>query len=80
MEDDPAEMTGVSRRECVDLLARHGEDELLDRIYDRYEAYRTKKDIVIVEGTHEGKQEFRLSIVISVLFPSLFKQLCFIHY
>ena len=55
LEDDPAAMIGVSRRECVDMLAQGKEDELLDVIFTRYEAYRSHKDIVLVEGTHSGR-------------------------
>ena len=55
LEDDPAAMIGVSRRECVDMLAAGKEDELLDVIFTRYEAYRSRKDIVLVEGTHSGR-------------------------
>ena len=55
LEDDPAAMIGVSRRECVDMLAQGKEDELLDVIFTRYEAYRSNKDIVVVEGTHSGR-------------------------
>lgn len=54
LDDDPGTMVGVSRRECVDLLARGREDELLDRIYERYESYARQKDMIVVEGTHSG--------------------------
>jgi BioD-like phosphotransacetylase family protein len=64
LKDDPRTMYAVTRKEAVGLLAQDKGDELLDRIYTAYEEYSEKHDLVVIEGTHEGRRLLqRLSIM-----------------
>lgn len=61
LKHDTSAMVGVSRRECVEMLAHGKENELLDTIYRRYESYASQKQMMLVEGTHSGKSSFSSS-------------------
>lgn len=54
MRGDPGAMSAVTRRETVGLLSQGESEELMDRIYSSFEAYKAQHDAVIVEGTHSG--------------------------
>jgi len=56
IREPSGDMVAVSRRECVELQAEGKDGELLDRVYERYDAYRAGKDLVLLEGTHIGPQ------------------------
>ncbi len=43
----------VRRTETVEMLAHGRGDEMLDTIFERYEAYARGHQLVLVEGTHE---------------------------
>lgn len=47
---EPAEMFGVTREECMAKLAKGQEDELLDAVVAKYEAYKARFDFVLVSG------------------------------
>ncbi|KDD75495.1 hypothetical protein H632_c657p1, partial [Helicosporidium sp. ATCC 50920] len=53
---DPAEaMYGVLENEAQDLVLKGRSDELIEKIYNKYTAYRKSKDMVVIEGaTVEG--------------------------
>lgn len=56
IEDDHADMIGVPRSEAIQALAEGRLDDLLDRIYSRYAAYRAKHDLVVLEGVAAAKR------------------------
>lgn len=50
LKDDAQSMYGVTEEEAMNLLAAGQTEELLDRIYNRYQEYKRGKDMVVVEG------------------------------
>ena len=44
------------REQCVELLARGQSDDMLNRIYKAFEAYKRNFDLVVLEGTHADPQ------------------------
>ena len=42
------------RRELVAALAHDRMEEALERIFTKYEDYKARHDLVVIEGTHEG--------------------------
>ncbi|EFN58138.1 hypothetical protein CHLNCDRAFT_141896 [Chlorella variabilis] len=51
LPDDPSRMYGVTGDEAQALLASGRTEELMDKVFSRYQEYRQAKDMVIVEGT-----------------------------
>ncbi|PSC72597.1 phosphate acetyltransferase [Micractinium conductrix] len=51
LPDDPHRMFGVSEHEAQTMLASGRTEELMDRVFQRYQEYKAGKDMVIVEGT-----------------------------
>ncbi|KAL4444345.1 hypothetical protein ABPG75_012082 [Micractinium tetrahymenae] len=50
LQDDPRRMYGVSEEEAQSLLASGRTEELMDKVFSKYQDYRQGKDMVIVEG------------------------------
>jgi hypothetical protein len=50
LEGDPRAMYGVTADEAQSLLAGGRVEELLERVYAAYEAYKQGMEFVIVEG------------------------------
>ncbi|KAI3427945.1 hypothetical protein D9Q98_006335 [Chlorella vulgaris] len=51
LPDEPSRMSGVKAEEAQMLLASGRTEELMDRVFVRYQEYKQGKDMVIVEGT-----------------------------
>jgi BioD-like phosphotransacetylase family protein len=50
LPDDPSRMYGVTEEEAQALLASGRTEELMDRVFSKYQEYRKGKDLVILEG------------------------------
>ena len=55
LRDPPEAMWALTRRELVAALAHDKFEEALERIFDKYEDYKERHDLVVIEGTHEGQ-------------------------
>lgn len=55
MGGEPGAMSAVTRRETMGLLSSGQSEELMDRIFSSFEAYKAQHNAVIVEGTHSGE-------------------------
>lgn len=54
LKDNPNDMWGISRRECISLQGEDNESEMFERIYTAHERYQKEKKLTLVEGTHKG--------------------------
>lgn len=50
LRGDPNAMYGVTAEEAMNLLAAGRQEELMDRVYSRYQEYKEGKEMVILEG------------------------------
>ena len=54
ISEDPASQTATSRQRALELTAAGKEQQLLDDVYDAYEAYTARHKLVVVGGTQTG--------------------------
>ncbi len=73
-DDDELNVEIGYSMETVEMLAQGRGNEMLDTLYERYEAYARGRQLVLVEGTHEdgpvGAYEKLMPIDLALVVPT----------